>query len=473
MFSCFSVLAALHDRFGYDVYVIDMPVPALVGLLLVAGFVFLILPGMLRTAQQDGRINTVYLLAWILLAGLAMRLVFLGTQPILEDDYNRYLLDGAVTASGHNPYTVSPEAVFEGTTGKTGLDRISTDERASLILERINYPGLKTVYPPVAQAAFALAHWLSPWSLDAWRAVLLVCDLAIFAVILCLLGTLGRPAIWVAIYWWNPVVIKEFHNSAHMDLLVMLGVAAAVLLAARARPIFSAAVLAVSIGAKLWPALLFPSLFRTLLATPWKLLVVSAVTGALAALLLAPVVLSGLDETSGFVAYGSRWQANDALFRAVEFIFLTAGDLLGLDPAAGKLVARIFVGALLCAIVLYINRTAPAGSRDVCFRAFVTIGALLLLSPTQFPWYFGWLAVLLPLFPLRGFLVLAATLPLYYVYFYLAARDMTDVFRYGVVLAIWLPAWALLIADRSRYLNGGYQAEHDRLDENTVPGGPK
>ena len=472
MFACFSVLAALHARFGYDVYVIDMPVPALVGLLIAAGVVFLFLPRMLCTAQLDGRINTAYLLAWILLAGLAMRLVFLDTQPILEDDYNRYLLDGAVTAGGHNPYTVSPEAVFEGTTGNANLDRMSTDGNAALILERINYPGLKTVYPPVAQAAFALAHWISPWSLDAWRAVLLACDLALFATIIGLLGTVGRPAIWVAVYWWNPVVIKEFHNSAHMDLLVMLGVAIAVLLAARARPIVSAAALAVAIGAKIWPALLFPSLFRSLLAFPRTLLIVSVATGALAAILLAPVLLSGLDGTSGFVAYGSRWQANDALFRAIEFVFLSAGDLFGLDPATGKLVARAFVGAVLCALVLYINRTVPAGPCDICFRAFVTIGTLLLLSPTQFPWYFGWLAVLLPLFPLRGFLILAATLPLYYVYFYLAARDMTDVFRYGVVLAIWLPAWALLIADRSRYLNGGYAAGCDKVEKKTVPGGP-
>ena len=194
MFSCFSVLAALHNRFGYDVYVVDMPVPALVVLLMVAGAVYLALPRMLRRAQQDSRIDTIHLLAWILLAGMAMRLVFLGTQPILEDDYNRYLLDGAVVASGHNPYTVSPEAIFEGKTGETQLDRFSEDPGAAAILERINYPGLKTVYPPVAQAAFALAHWLSPWSLDAWRLVLLACDIAIFATIVGLLGTLGRPA---------------------------------------------------------------------------------------------------------------------------------------------------------------------------------------------------------------------------------------------------------------------------------------
>ena len=332
LFACLSALAALHGRFGYDVYVIDMPVPALVALLVGAGLVFLILPRLLRSAECDDRINPVYLLTWIVLAGMAMRVVFLDTQPILEDDYNRYLLDGAVSANGISPYRFSPEAIFDGATGNPTLDRLATD--AGDVLERINYPGLTTVYPPVAQAAFAVAHWLAPWSLDAWRIVLLACDLVICGLIVWLLITIGRPTAWVALYWWNPVVIKEFHNSAHMDLLVMLPVVAAALLAVRSRPFSSAAALAVGIGAKLWPALLFPTLLRPWLTAPRIVLAAAAVTGLLAAALLAPVLLAGLDQTSGFVAYGSRWQANDALFRAIEWVVLEVTGLLGAAPSS-------------------------------------------------------------------------------------------------------------------------------------------
>ncbi len=471
MFACFSALAALHERFDYDVYVIDMPVPVLVALLVAAGVIFLVLPRLLRSAERNTGIKPVYLLTWIVLAGLAMRVVFFGTQPILEDDYNRYLLDGAVTANGLSPYEHSPEAIFDGATGNATLDRLATE--AGAILERINYPGLTTVYPPVTQAAFALAHWLAPWSLDAWRILLLACDLIICGLIVCLLQTIGRSPIWVALYWWNPVVIKEFHNSAHMDLLVMLPVTAAVLLAIRARPVSSAAALAIGIGAKLWPVLLFPTLLRPWLSAPRTIILAAAVTGLLAAALLAPVILAGLDQTSGFVAYGSRWQANDALFRFFEWIVLGVTGFLGADPSVGKLVARAIVGAGLCAIVLYINRTETRSPREICYRAFVTIGALLLMSPTQFPWYYGWLAILLPMFPMRGFVILAATLPLYYVYFYLAARDMTDIFRYGVVLAIWLPAWVLLIIDCINDRNGLSTHNRDRLPENPVPGGPE
>ena len=445
LFALHSTLAAMDAQFGYDVYVEDMPVPALVGILVCAGLVFLGLPWLTRTTEGNRPIDSVYLLTWIFIAGLAMRMVFLGTQPILEDDYNRYLLDGAVTAHGINPYAHSPEEIFDRNTGNQGLERIADD--AGVILERINYPGLKTVYPPVAQLGFALAHWLEPWSLDAWRIVLLIGDIAVFALVFILLLSVGRAPVWIALYWWNPVVVKELHNSTHMDLLVVIAVAGALLLTVRSRPATASAAIAVGIGAKIWPVLLLPTLWRPLVSTPRVLAAAVLMAAVLSAVLLAPVILSGLNETSGFVAYGSRWQANDALFRAIEWVFLQAASALGAEASAGKLMARGLVATTLCAIALYINRTPPKSPLETCRRVFVVIGALLLLSPTQFPWYYTWLAVLLPLFPVRGFVILAATLPLYYTYFYLAARDMSDYFRYGVVLIIWLPAWVLLAHD--------------------------
>lgn len=455
LFAACSALAAMDGSFGYDVLVEDMPVWTLVVILGAAGTVYLALPRLIRASLGENRLPTVYALAWILIAGLAMRMVFLDTQPILEDDYNRYLLDGAVTASGLSPYAHTPLEIFEGTTGNAQLDRIASE--AGPILERINYPGLGTVYPPVAEAAFALAHWLKPWSLDAWRLVLLVLDGALCATLLALLHALGRPLVWVALYWWNPVIIKEFHNSAHMDLLVMLPVAATLLLLVRARPLAAAAALSVAIGAKIWPVLLIPPLARNLASSPRLLVACLALGAALSAALLAPVALAGLDSTSGFVAYGQSWQANDALFRAIEWLFVTAAG------PSGELLARAAVALALTGFALWICRRPAASPEQVCRRVFLITGALLLLSPTQFPWYYGWIAILLPVFPVRGFLVLAATLPLYYAYFHFAARDLGDWFRYGLVIAIWAPAWMLLLHDALRRPNGLDHENRDRV----------
>ena len=258
-----AATALMSGRFGYDVDVVDMPVPALLAVLIGAGGVYLTLAWWMKaTIRTDDHPSPVMLLVWIVFAGIVMRVVFLGSQPILEDDYNRYLWDGAVTANGLNPYAHSPAAAAEGATGNAQWDRLAS--QAGEIHERINYAQLRTVYPPVAEAAFALAYWLKPWSLDAWRAILLVGDLAILGVVGLLLQAIGRPLVWATLYWWNPLVVKELHNSAHMDMLVVLAVLAALYLAVRLRAFSAAAAVALGIGAKLWPVILLPTLMR-----PW------------------------------------------------------------------------------------------------------------------------------------------------------------------------------------------------------------
>ena len=51
-------------------------------------------------AVPDKRI----LLYVILAAGLFCRLLMFLPEPVMEDDYQRYMWDGAVTANGYNPY---------------------------------------------------------------------------------------------------------------------------------------------------------------------------------------------------------------------------------------------------------------------------------------------------------------------------------------------------------------------------------
>ncbi len=50
-----------------------------------------------------------YVLVTALLLGGVSRLALLFSTPILETDFYRYLWDGAVTATGHDPYRISPK----------------------------------------------------------------------------------------------------------------------------------------------------------------------------------------------------------------------------------------------------------------------------------------------------------------------------------------------------------------------------
>ena len=220
-------LLAFGDAFGYREPVVEMPIGWLVAAGVAAGGVYLALPGLVRRSAPNGA-----LLAAMIGLGLALRLVLLPSTPAIEDDVYRYLWDGAVVNAGINPYAHAPSAVVLGTVGGDDgamLRRLAAE--SGDIIGRVNHPQLRTIYPPAAQAAFALAHMVAPWSLGAWRGVVLAFDLATLGLILALLAALGRSPLWAALYWWNPLVVRELFNAAHMDGLILPFLLGAVLLA--------------------------------------------------------------------------------------------------------------------------------------------------------------------------------------------------------------------------------------------------
>ena len=150
---------------------------------------------------------------------------------------------------------------------------------------------------------------------------------------------------------------------------------------------------------------------------------------------------------------------------------LHVADLVGADRAAAKIAARGLAFALLIGVVARLCRDEIAGPLDLCRRVFVIITVLYLLSPTQFPWYYLWLAPFLPLFPVSGLLLLTATLPLYYSYFHLAPRDMEQVFHYGVVLVIWVPVLMLLGRDVYRHVAARGPGSGGGAERQSVHGG--
>jgi hypothetical protein len=443
-----GALTLASAEFGYAHDVAQMPVAPLAAGLVAAGLVFcFVLPPLIRLSAAADTESVRLLTMGIVVAGLAARLTLLASEPILEDDYQRYLWDGAVTASGENPYAISPQDARRRGDGTT-LGRLAAE--AGPVVRRINHPEIRTIYPPVAQAAFALAHSIRPFRLSSWRSLLLLCDLATLALILALLGETGRSPLWSALYWWNPLVIKELFNSAHMDAVVLPFVLLAVLLAARGRRIASVASLAFAAGAKVWPVLLLPLVLRPLIAQPFKLACALLIFGALGVLLAAPIVLGGLDASSGLAAYFAAWQTNSALFPALKQAAIAFLGPLGLPEAAAGASVRAAIGLTLAGLAIGLSLEPLRSADDLVGRASVLVAGLVLLSPAQFPWYVVWFAPFLAFRPWAGFLVLTATAPLYYMSFYFTAAGEPEVFTRYVVWIIWVPVWAALILEAAR-----------------------
>jgi len=111
----------------------------------------------------------------------------------------------------------------------------------AVILNRIHFGELPTIYPPVSQAAFALCAWLTPSAaslvtrLVLMKAWFVACDVLTLLVVIRLLRLSNRPIGLALAYAWCPLLLKEIANSGHLDSLAFLLTTLAAYFAAQAR----------------------------------------------------------------------------------------------------------------------------------------------------------------------------------------------------------------------------------------------
>jgi len=341
-------------------------------------------------------------LALVVLVAVAMRVPAWLAPPAHSDDVYRYLWDGRVQRNGVNPYLYAPEDAH-----------LAALRDASW--ERINHRELPTLYPPLAQLAFAATP-----SLAMWKALLALADAAV-ALILYMAAPGGRR--WVA-WLWSPLVVIEIGLNGHVEVLGIALLAAGLLAWSRGRLVGAGAWVGAAMAVKLLPVVALAGMRRrrTFVAAFF-----------MAGMLAVPYMGAGLRMTGSLGEYGRRWRANDGLFavlqRSAEWgVARTVGtrpltppfhvgrflsgrdrDELYPDETAGIL-ARSAAGFLFIGAVAWAVQRA-ASTRQV---VEVAIGAFMLLTPALHPWYVLWL---LPMFVLGGswaWLVLAALVPLGY-----------------------------------------------------------
>ncbi len=433
--------SAVSGVFSHDVELTDRPAVLLAIALVAAGFVFLLTVPLIRRSQAlDGtHQKTIF---WIIVAGgLAMRLALMGSTPALEDDYYRYLWDGGVTAHGYNPYLASPDDA-QAEPYFYSLQPLA--QQSGIVIERVNHSELTTVYPPVAQAAFALAHFVSPWSLEAWRALCLAAEIATLLMLLALLDHIGRCRLWVALYWLSPLAAKEFINSAHMDAIVMPLVLGAALLSLKQRHVSAVATLGLAIGAKFWPILLAPLILRPLISKPPRFGAAILLLGALCVAASAPMLSAGLGETSGLASYALNWRNNSAHYGLIEKLAAFVLKPFALDVRIPGQLTRLALAGSAGLFALWTARQPIADGCDLLRRLGLVTAAIVLLSPSQFPWYALWVLPFAVFVPWSGLLLMTALISIYYAGFHFSSRETYSTYRDGVVFAIWIPVWTLL-----------------------------
>ena len=313
---------------------------------------------------------------FIVITGLALRLIAFPFPQTLSDDPYRYHWEGRAQAQGVNPYVTPPGAAQA----------------------RVPVPEATAGYGPVLEllehANYRVAAALSS-GLDGQVFWMKLHPVVFELATLALLYTL--PATQLATYAWCPFPIVEFWWNGHNDAVAIFFLVAALQLGQRNRWSLAFAALGLATGSKWWPVLLLPAfLFR------------HRQPGALAAFgtaLMVPAlpyltgdvtpILENARRMSGFLG---GWRNNDSLFGAV--LWLSGGDVYRAKWMAGGLVLLAAIG--LARLPLYRS-------------ALATITALLLLSANCHPWYLTWFVPLLAFVESTPHLLWLGLMPICYI----------------------------------------------------------
>ena len=221
---------------------------------------------------------------------IGFRLMLLFSEPILEIDIYRYLWDGRVITTGESPYQYSPQQVRDAKLNKdhpASLQKLialrDSSPAIKSILSRVHHEHLTTVYPPVSQVVFALAQSITPQSasvkthLYVMKGIIILFDLMTMFLLIKILQLTSMSTGWVVTYAWSPLVLKEFANSGHLDSIAVCFTLAAIFFVIKffyassvtknqqhnkkqtiIHITLAAMMLALAVGAKLYPVVLFP-----------------------------------------------------------------------------------------------------------------------------------------------------------------------------------------------------------------------
>lgn len=294
----------------------------------------------------------------VVLLTVAMRAAPAAVPAGGGSDMLRYLWDARAQRAGISPYVAVP----------------SKPEFAHLHVPAtwtMNNVNITSPYPPGAQLLFRAMTALHE-STMAIKISLVLCDLAIAAVLARWLTSAGRNPLIAIAYAWNPLVVLEVAHSGHLDAAGALAVVIAAYALTRGRMAVSVIALAAGVAIKFLPLVLIPLY--------WKR--VRLAHAALGIAIVGALYLLFMDFSRGTVPVGSvtnmvrGFRFNGPVFKAIA----VAG---GPWVAAGAGVAA----GLLCALLIRRSRF----SNDPAAWAW-PMAAALICSPVLYPWYLLWVA---------------------------------------------------------------------------------
>ncbi len=332
-------------------------------------------------------------LRWYISLGILLRVILLFNLPNLSDDFYRFIWDGRLVAAGWDPLAHVPRWFMENQVQVPGL----TPERFA----RLNSPDYFTVYPPLCQAVFAGAAWLSPasdWGAVVWIKVFLLLS-EIGNVWLLSNPTPGPspegsgvgsplpsgegPGVGL-LYALNPLAILEITGNCHFEGAMIFFLLLGLRVMEKGKTALGAVSWALATAAKLLPPLWLPLIWRWL---GWRrgaafVLLFAACCALFLAMPLRWTYLPNL--LSSLQLYFRQFEFNASLYylaKSIGWWIFEKNIGRGVGPFLGVLTAA----AVLALAFFKVKKQAPM---PVLLSAMTLAASIYLIDATTVhPWY--------------------------------------------------------------------------------------
>jgi len=377
-----------------------------------------------------------WVLVWIVVAAVGLRLIALARTPPLSTDVWRYLWDGRVANAGVNPFQYAPDAK-------------ELEHLRDANWQRINFKSISTIYPPAAEMLFAALARVRTADAKAFAWAFALFDVGNILLLIVLLRRTGRPAERVLWYAWCPLAVTEATVGVHVDSFALFFLLLAfVLTDDEGRPgLASGLAMAVSVMGKGYAVLALPFFVtygRARFLVPFLLL---------CGLLVVPYVGAGTQLFAGLGAYLSAWETNASVFLLLE-------RNLERVTAHNFGTARALTMGLVLIVVGVLVWKQRRGLTWLLGASFAAMGAQLFFGAPTLPWYVLWLAPALCWWAWPGLVLFTLTVSAQYYARWLPSSDRAA--HYAWLWAGYVPVYLLLIAQGAWWWRRRLSAARDQ-----------
>lgn len=352
----------------------------------------------------------------LIFSGIIFRIILLPINPIASDDVYRYLWDGKVQVNGINPYTYAPN------------DQELKHLHSELLPEKVNFPHLKTIYPPYSQWIFLLSYLIAGESVFGIKLLLLISEICTILLIYVTLKNFYINEKFVLIYALSPLPITQFFIDAHLDGFGITLFALFFYFLSKNNLLFSYFALGLSITSKLITIMVYPFLLKgRSIKNFLALIIVPTITVALVYL---PYSINGFPFESLFL-FAQKWYSNGVVFILFQKIF------------NDNFTSRIFSMSIFFVsfIWLYFSK------KEFNEKIYLIFILFFIFSPVVHPWYLTWLVFLTAInFRWSGIaLISSISIANIYAYNYILSKNwvMSD----WLLFMEYLPVVVLLILE--------------------------